>query len=102
MPGIQTLVNGTQLAAVDGPGLRGVFTNWRAAIPVGLLSVSGSACWAVAVTLTSAAKVRTLGQVELVMAFAISTVWLHERHQRAEYGASALVLAGVIGVVVLG
>ena len=102
MLGIQTIVNGAQLAAVDRPGLRATFANWRAAIPVGILSVSGSACWAVAVTLASAAKVRTLGQVELVMAFAISTFWLRERHSRAEYAASVLVLAGVVGVVVLG
>ncbi|WP_394937136.1 EamA family transporter [uncultured Ilumatobacter sp.] len=62
----------------------------------------GSTGWAVAVTLTSATKVRTLGQVELVMAFAISALWLHERHKPKEYAASALVLIGVVGVVALG
>ena len=51
--------------------------------------------------MTNAAKVRTLGQVELVIAFAISAWVLHERHTRAEYAASALVLVGVVGVVVL-
>jgi len=56
----------------------------------------------VAVTLTNAAKVRTLGQVEIVIAFMISTWVLHERHSRAEYLASGLVLIGVVGVVVFG
>ena len=79
-----------------------VFTHWRAALPVGVLSLAGSAGWAVAVTLTNAAKVRTLGQVELVIAFAISAWWLHERHERSEYLASALVLVGVSGVAVFG
>ena len=79
-----------------------VGVSWRAALPVGILSLCGSAGWAVAVTLTNAAKVRTLGQVELVIAFAISAWVLHERHTRAEYLASALVLVGVIGVVVFG
>lgn len=102
MLGIQTVLNGTQLAATDRSGLKAVASNWRAAIPVGVLSLSGSACWAVAVTLTSAAKVRTLGQVELVLAFVISAVWLREQHSRVEYAASALVLLGVIGVVALG
>ncbi|BAN01482.1 DMT family transporter [Ilumatobacter coccineus] len=102
MLAIQTLVNGTQLAVTDRPGLRSVATNWRAAMPVGILSLSGSACWAIAVTLTSAAKVRTLGQVELLLAFVISAVWLREQHTRAEYAASALVLAGVLGVVAFG
>lgn len=102
MLGIQTLVNGSQLLATDRPGLRAVATNWRLALPVGVLSIAGSACWAVAVTLTTATAVRTLGQVELVLAFAVSAVWLREPHVRAEYIASAVVLVGVIGVVLAG
>lgn len=102
MLGIQTVINGAQLAASDRAALRDVFVQWRAAIPVGILSIAGSTCWAVAVTLTTATRVRTLGQVELVLAFAISALWLHEHHTRAEYAASALVLLGVVGVVALG
>lgn len=102
MLGIQTVVNGTQLAVTDRRGLVDTFVHWRAAVPVGFLSVAGSACWATAVTLTDATRVRTLGQVELVMAFAISIFWLQEPHTRSEYLASALVLIGVVGVVTLG
>ena len=102
MLGVQTLVNGVQLAVSDPGELRRVGQAWREALPVGVLSLCGSAGWAVAVTLTNAAKVRTLGQVEVLIAFGISTWILHERHTRAEYLASALVLVGVIGVVVAG
>jgi len=102
MLGIQTALNAAQLATSEPSALGAVVRTWRAALPVGVLSVCGSAGWAVAVTMTSATKVRTLGQVELLMAFAISAFWLHERHERSEYAASALVLAGVVGVVVLG
>lgn len=102
MLGIQTLVNGAQLAATDRSGLRTVFVNWRLAVPVGVLSIAGSTCWAVAVTLTDATRVRTLGQVEIILAFAISVAWLRERHTRAEYVASAVVFAGIVGVVALG
>ena len=102
MLGIQTVINGTQLAATNRSELVAVYSNWRAALPVGILSVAGSAGWATAVTLTNATKVRTLGQVELLMAFAISVFWLHEHHERSEYAASALVMAGVIGVVAFG
>ncbi len=102
MLGIQTLLNASQLFATDRRELVGVARAWRAALPVGILSLCGSAGWAVAVTLTSAAKVRTLGQVELVMAFAISAWWLHERHTRSEYAASTLVLIGIVGVIVVG
>jgi len=102
MLGIQTVLNASWLLTRDRAELIRVGTAWRAALPVGILSLCGSAGWAVAVTMTNAAKVRTLGQVELVIAFAISAWVLHERHTRAEYAASALVLVGVIGVVVLG
>ncbi len=102
MLGIQTVANAAQLAATDRDQLRAVGRAWRLALPVGVLSLCGSIGWAVAVTLTNAAKVRTLGQVEIVIAFAISTWVLHERHTRAEYVASALVLAGVVGVVAFG
>ncbi|MFK8025890.1 MAG: hypothetical protein AB8G26_18185 [Ilumatobacter sp.] len=102
MLGIQTVVNAAQLGTTDRSGLRDVFRFWRAALPVGVLSIAGSIGWATAVTLTDATRVRTLGQVELLMAFAVSALWLRERHTRAEYAASALVMAGVVGVVALG
>ncbi len=102
MLGIQTAINGGQLALTDRPTLRTTGVAWRRALPVGVLSLCGSACWAVAVTLTNAAKVRTLGQVEVVIAFAVSVWWLHERHSRTEYAASALVVVGVVLVAALG
>ncbi|MBG7603573.1 MAG: EamA family transporter [Actinobacteria bacterium] len=102
MLGIQTILNASQLFVTNRNELLNTGRAWRAALPVGILSLCGSVGWALAVTLTSAAKVRTLGQVELVMAFAISVWWLHERHTRAEYAASALVLIGIVGVIVVG
>lgn len=102
MLGLQTLINGTQLAVTDRKALRAVITHWRVAVPVGVLSIAGTACWAIALSLATATRVRTLGQVELVFAFAISVLWLRERHTRAEYVASGLVLVGVVGVIVLG
>jgi drug/metabolite transporter (DMT)-like permease len=102
MLGIQTVINASQLAISDRAELTNVARAWRFALPVGVLSLCGSIGWAVAVTLANAAKVRTLGQVEIVIAFAISAWVLHEQHTRAEYAASALVLVGVVGVVVFG
>ncbi len=102
MLGIQTLLNGTQLAITDRRQLADVARAWRPALPVGVLSICGSAGWAVAITLTNAAKVRTLGQVEIVIVFIVSAVWLHQRHTRSEYAASALVLVGILGVITLG
>lgn len=98
---IQTIANGIYLAWSDRAELRRSVRAWRQAVPVGILSLAGSTGWAVAVTLENAAKVRTLGQVELLLAFAIARRQ-GDAHNRAELAASALVLLGVLGVVVAG
>lgn len=99
---IQALVNSLWLGVTDRSELISTIRLWRLALPVGVLSLLGSIGWAVAVTLENAAKVRTLGQVELLIAFAIAHVTLGERHTRAEYAASGLVLVGVVVVTILG
>jgi drug/metabolite transporter (DMT)-like permease len=99
---IQTIVHGGYLVARDPDQIRLGFVHWRSSSVVGLLSVSGSAGWALALALENAAKVRTLGQVELLFAFGVSAVFLRDRHTRSEYLASALVALGVVLVVVAG
>lgn len=99
---IQTVVHGGYLALRERDQLRLTFVHWRSSSVVGVLSVCGSACWAWALALENAAKVRTLGQVELLFAFAVSHRLLHEQHTRRELFASAAVLLGVVLVVVWG
>lgn len=99
---IQALVNGTQLAINDRTQLRATFMIWRSAISLGFLSIGGSIGWTLAMTLENAAKVRTLGQVELLIAFAIARISLGERHSTRDYVATAFVSAGIVIVAVLG
>ena len=99
---VQTIVNGAWLLWREPTAFRSLANHWRRTLPVGVLSVAGSASWAIAMSLESAAKVRTLGQAELLLAFVISHQFLRERHHRSEFIASGLVLAGIIGVTVLG
>jgi drug/metabolite transporter (DMT)-like permease len=99
---IQTLVNTVGFAAIDPGSLPKAVRAWRPAVYVGVFSLLGSIGWAWALALENAAKVRTLGQVELIIAFAVAYVRLGERHTRADYGASALVLTGVVIVTLLG
>jgi drug/metabolite transporter (DMT)-like permease len=99
---IQTVVHGGYLVLREPDQLRLAFVHWRSSSIVGLLSVCGSACWALALALENAAKVRTLGQVELLFTFFVSHRLLHEQHTRRELWASALVLVGVLLVVVFG
>ena len=99
---IQMFVNGTQMLVTNADDVRAVARTWRSSAVVGVLSVIGSAAWALAVTLQNAAKVRTLGQVELLLTFSISHRFLGERHGRREYLASGLVVLGVGLVLALG
>ena len=99
---IQTAVNTVGFAVIDPGSLPKALRAWRPAVYVGLFSLLGSIGWAWALTLENAAKVRTLGQVELVIAFAIAYVRLGERHGRSDYVGSALVLAGVLMVTLFG
>ncbi|MBI4934704.1 MAG: DMT family transporter [Actinobacteria bacterium] len=99
---IQTVVHGGYLMLRERDQVRLAFVHWRSSAVVGVLSVCGSAGWAMALALQNAAKVRTLGQVELLFTFAVSRWWLHDRHTRAEYWASAMVAAGVLLVLLTG
>ncbi|HSB85070.1 MAG TPA: DMT family transporter, partial [Ilumatobacteraceae bacterium] len=99
---IQTVLHGGYLAVREPKQVRLAFEHWRSSSVVGVLSVCGSACWAWAFSLQNAAKVRTFGQIELVVTFAVAHVWLHERHSRREYAGTGLVLAGVLGVMLAG
>lgn len=99
---VQTALNVVWFVAREPAEIGRTIGAWRPAALVGLFSLLGSIGWAWAFTLESAAKVRTLGQIELVIAFAIAHLTLGERHTRADHVASALVLVGVVLVTLLG
>ncbi len=99
---VQTALNTVWFLATDPPQITRTAMAWRTAAWVGVFSLLGSIGWAWAFTLESAAKVRTLGQVELIIAFVVARVTMGERHTRTDYVASATVLAGVAVVAVLG
>jgi drug/metabolite transporter (DMT)-like permease len=99
---LQTLLNAGWFVATDPSHLTRTVRAWRPAMWVGVFSLLGSVGWAWAFTLETAAKVRTLGQVELIIAFVVARVTLGERHTRADYVASGLVLVGVVLTTVWG
>jgi drug/metabolite transporter (DMT)-like permease len=98
---LQTLILGAWLAAREPDQLTKVVSTWRSSGLVGLLSVFGSACWAMGFALQSAAYVRALGQIELVFTFIASRYMLHERPTMGEVVGSVLVVGGVV-LVLLG
>lgn len=102
MNSLQTVVHGSYLVVREPGQARLALVHWRSSAIVGVLSVCGSACWALAFVLQNAARVRTLGQIELLFTFAISRFWFKDQHGKAEYLASALILGGVAGVIAFG
>ena len=75
MTTMQIVMHGGYLAVRERDQLRLSFVHWRSSSVVGVLSVCGSACWALAFTLENAARVRTFGQIELLITFAVAHWW---------------------------
>lgn len=100
MLGVQTLVQGAAIIRSPSSSLRRIGRAWRAASSVAILSLLGSASWALALSLENAAKVRTLGQIEIVLAFAIGIAVHGESHHRDEYLAGLATVAGIILIVI--
>jgi drug/metabolite transporter (DMT)-like permease len=98
---LQTLIMAVWLLLREPDQLAKVVNTWRSSGLVGLLSVFGSACWAMGFALQGTAYVRALGQIELVFTFIASRYMLHERPTPGELLGSVLVVGGVV-LVLLG
>lgn len=98
----QTLIHGAALAGRNRSQLTEIWRHRKNCYQIGLLSFAGTTGWIAAMTLTTAAKVRTLGQLEIVIAFVISLAVFKERHHFRDYLGSALVVSGILLVVGLG
>jgi len=98
---IQTLVFGAYLAIKDRPALTAAIGSYRQSIWVGLCGAVASACWFSAMALVNASYVRALGQIELVLSFAVSVFWFKEKTSRAEVIGVLVLTAGIV-VVLLG
>lgn len=96
---IQAVLMGAWLVAREPATFVSVFRTWRSSALVGLLSVTGSAGWAWAMTLETAALVRAFGQVELVFTLIMGRLLLGERPKAADIPGSVAVIAGVLLVL---
>ncbi|MFD2262533.1 EamA family transporter [Lacibacterium aquatile] len=84
------------------PGQVGrIFTAWRPAALVGLLSVMGSAGWFYAFAIQNAAYVRALGQAELVFTFLTAVLFFRERLGWRETLGVMVIVASVIAILLV-
>lgn len=78
------------------PGQLGkVIAAWRVSAAAGVLGVTGSALWFMAMTIQVVAYVRTLGLIELIFTFAFSWFWFKERPRLTELIGITLLLVGI-------
>jgi|TARA_B110000444_G_scaffold20633_1_gene17127 drug/metabolite transporter (DMT)-like permease len=84
------------------PGqIKAVAMAWKTAIWIGSLSLIGSLCWFTAFALQNAAYVKAVGQVEILMSFAISFYIFKESIQKKEVIAIALLTLSIILLILL-
>ena len=76
-----------------------MLTHWKRTAAVGLTSVIGSACWFTAFTLTAAAYVKTVGQIEVLFTICMSVFIFKETVNRYEIAGIALIIASVLMLV---
>lgn len=93
--GTQTVLLLVWLGAFDRKALVASFRAWRPSLGAGFLGALASQFWFVGFSLTTAANVRTLALVEVLMAQAVSHRLLSQATTRREVLGMALILAGV-------
>jgi drug/metabolite transporter (DMT)-like permease len=94
--GVQTGLLLVWLGIFNRPALLGSFGAWRPSLVAGFLGALASQFWFVGFSLTTAANVRTLALVEVLMAQAVSHRLLSQVTTRRELAGMGLVVAGVV------
>jgi len=97
---LQSLILGAWLVLREPGEITKVLRNWRIAGLVGLTSMLGSLGWFTAFTLTNAAFVRAVGQVELIFSYLASILWFREIPTRREAIGIALLLVSIVTLIV--
>ena len=83
------------------PGqITGTITHWRLCATVGFAGWIASICWFIAFTMTNAAFVRALGQIELLFTFLASVLIFREKVSRKEIVGAMLLVVGIVVLVI--
>ena len=97
---LQTVLVTIWLMIFEKGQISSVVANWRVAATVGFAGWIASICWFTAFTLTNAAYVRALGQVELIFTFLVSVLFFREKVTRAEIGGAVLLASGIVILII--
>ena len=97
---IQTLILLVWLRVFQPGQIRRTVVQWRSCAMVGFAGWAASIFWFMAFTLTHAAYVRALGQIELIFTFLASAFFFREKVSRTEM-AGVILLSGAIILLVV-
>tara|TARA_R110002049_G_scaffold140930_7_gene302360 strand:- start:11565 stop:12485 length:921 start_codon:yes stop_codon:yes gene_type:complete len=98
---MQTLIMAVWLRLREPGQMRAVWSARRVAVWIGLTSMGGSLCWFIAFTLQNAAYVKAVGQVELILSVAATTLFFHEKISRREWAGIAVLAASILMLVLV-
>ncbi len=93
---IQTLILSCYLLIFERDNLIAIFRAWRPSITAGFMGAFASQMWYLAFAVESAAKVRTLGLVEILFAQAISRQMFKQDLASREAVGIGLIVIGVV------
>ncbi|MCB5174447.1 MULTISPECIES: EamA family transporter [Microvirga] len=93
--GLQTAMLLLWLGLFDRKALLASFEAWRPSLGAGFLGALASQFWFIGFALTTAANVRTLALVEVLMAQAVSHRFMAQTTTRRELAGMGLILGGV-------
>jgi drug/metabolite transporter (DMT)-like permease len=94
--GAQTLLLLAWLSLFDRASLIGSLRVWRPSLGAGFLGALASQFWFIGFSLTTAANVRTLALVEVLMAQAVSHRVFSQATSRREVAGMVLIVVGVV------
>jgi drug/metabolite transporter (DMT)-like permease len=96
---LQTVLMVAYMLWRDRAGLKAVFSAWRMSLAAGVAGATATQLWFFAFALESAARVRTLGVIEILFAQIVSARMLREGASTRDLVGIALVIIGVVLVL---
>ena len=96
---IQSVLMAIYMGLKEADQLPLIIKQWKKTAAVGLTSVIGSACWFTAFTLTAAAYVKTVGQIEVLFTICMSLFFFKEKLKKHEMIGIVLIIASVLMLV---
>ncbi|QBF31160.1 DMT family transporter [Thalassococcus sp. S3] len=97
----QVLIMSVWLALREPGEITAVWRARRVAVWMGAMSMGGSLCWFIAFALQTAAYVKALGQVELILSLMASVFVFREKITPREVAGMGLLGASIVGLVLV-